>query len=83
MRVKNLAKSQGIPNDKLAALRDKVARQMFNALPADQQEKWTKQAEDETKAASEEWERMRKNEPSTKPEDRQLYAYISSFHFPF
>ncbi|PPQ77572.1 hypothetical protein CVT26_006110 [Gymnopilus dilepis] len=72
VRVKNLAKTQGIPNDRLAALRDKVARDMFHALPLDQQDKWKKQAEEESVAANEEWERLRKSGPSKKPEDRQI-----------
>ncbi|PPR07590.1 hypothetical protein CVT26_002260 [Gymnopilus dilepis] len=72
MRTKNLAKVQGVRSNRLAALRDKVAREMFQALPLEQQEKWAKRAEEETAAAIKERERCKKSEPSTKPEDRQV-----------
>ena len=70
-RVKELAKEQDIPKDQWAALRDKVAREMFNQLPAVVQEKWKKQAEEETRLALELHERSCKTDPSTVPEDRQ------------
>ncbi|PPR07319.1 hypothetical protein CVT26_013679 [Gymnopilus dilepis] len=72
LKVKSIADAQGIPKDRMAALRDKVAREMFNALPAAVQAKWKEQALKESELANEEWERSQKEEPSEKPEDRQV-----------
>ena len=63
--------SKGVSKGHWAALRDKVARDLFGQLPTETQEKWKKQAEEETKFAIEEYERSLKADPSTKPEDRQ------------
>ncbi|PPQ76893.1 hypothetical protein CVT26_000663 [Gymnopilus dilepis] len=71
-RVKNLAEAQGIPKDRWAALRDKVARQMFSELPAATQDKWKVQAGEESKAAFDEYERSVSSNPSTDPQDRQI-----------
>ena len=71
-RVKNLAEAQGIPKDRWAALRDKVTREMFNELPAATRDKWAQQAADESKQAADEYDRLVKSNPSTKPQDRQM-----------
>ncbi|PPQ85572.1 hypothetical protein CVT26_010356, partial [Gymnopilus dilepis] len=71
VKVKNLAESKGVSKGHWAALRDKVARDLFGQLPTETQEKWKKQAEEETKFAIEEYERSLKADPSTKAEDRQ------------
>ncbi|PPQ84465.1 hypothetical protein CVT26_007395 [Gymnopilus dilepis] len=70
-KVKNLAESKGISKDRWAALRDKIARELFSQLSKETQDKWKAQAEEETKLAVEEYERSLKADPSTKPEDRQ------------
>ncbi|PPQ81301.1 hypothetical protein CVT26_015211 [Gymnopilus dilepis] len=71
-RVKNLMHAQGIVKDRMAAVRDKVAREMFNALPPSVREKWKEEAKRETELDIQEWERFQREGPSTSPADRQM-----------
>ena len=70
-RVKKVAAAAGTSKDHLAALRDRVARDMFNALSPAVQEKWKKQADKESSSALAEWQRNIKEEPSVAAADRQ------------
>ncbi|PPQ77494.1 hypothetical protein CVT26_006140 [Gymnopilus dilepis] len=70
-KVKELAAAQGTAKDHLAALRDKVARDMFNALPSATKEIWTKKADQESEAALAKWKQEFKDEPSLTPAERQ------------
>ncbi|PPQ76861.1 hypothetical protein CVT26_001499 [Gymnopilus dilepis] len=71
-KVKHLAESQGISKDRYAALRDKIARELFGQLSAEAQEAWKKQAEEESKLASEDYDRSLNASPSIDPKDRQI-----------
>lgn len=73
-KVKALAAAEGVARERLAALRDKVARDMYNALPADKQEFWRKQADEESELAIQQWKRSLNSEPSGEAVDRQLYV---------
>ncbi|KAF8868525.1 hypothetical protein CPB84DRAFT_1857559 [Gymnopilus junonius] len=56
-KSKFIAEKDGLANDQLAALRDKVARDMFDALPDAEKEHWKQQAEVESSAVLDQWKR--------------------------
>ncbi|PPR02781.1 hypothetical protein CVT26_009392 [Gymnopilus dilepis] len=71
-KVKHLAQTKGISKDRYAALRDTIARQLFSQLSREAQEQWEKQVEEESKLASEDYERSLNANPSTDPQARQM-----------
>ena len=78
-RVKTHAASSGATRDKLAALRDKLAREMFSSLTDTEQEHWKSQANTESETALAAWKRNMESEPSTDPVDRQQCVYSTSY----
>ena len=70
-KVKTRAANSGATRDNLAALRDKLAREMFSTLPEAEQEHWKNQANVESEAALAAWKCDMESEPSTDPADRQ------------
>ena len=76
--AKAMAASSNIPASGLAALRDKVARKMFLALPEEDRRRWQCAAIQESERALKSWDEEVKRPPSTKPEDRQRYFLCPS-----
>ena len=77
-KVKTRAATSGATRDKLAALRDKLAREMFSSLTETEQEHWKNQANIESDTALAAWKRDMESEPSADPVDRQKCVYFSS-----
>ena len=69
--VKEIAKRGAIARSSLAATRDKVARDMFERLPAEERAGWVEQAKEEHDAAMARWKEENEGKCSTTPEDRQ------------
>lgn len=69
--VKEMAKNGDLPRSSLAAKRDKVARDMFERLPAEERAGWAEQAKEEHEAALATWKEENEGKCSTTPEDRQ------------
>ena len=77
-KVKTHAANSGAARDKLAALRDKLAREMFSSLAEAEQEHWKNQANIESEAALASWKSDMESEPSTDPADRQRCVHSIS-----
>lgn len=78
-KVKTHAANSGATRDKLAALRDKLAREMFASLSETEQEHWKTQANVESETALATWKCDMQSEPSTDPADRQRYVQSISY----
>ena len=78
-KVKTRVANSGATRDKLAALRDKLAREMFSSLLETEQEHWKNQANIESEAALAAWKRDMESEPSEDPVDRQQCVYSNSY----
>ena len=59
------------PRSQHAAIRDKLARDMFEQLPEDEKLQWIEQAKEEYEIAMARWKEDTEGKPSTRPEDRQ------------
>lgn len=70
-KVKAMAASQSIAKSGLAALRDKIMRDMFSKLSEEEQRKWQFAAQQEANAAQTMWKEEIVLPPSTVAEDRQ------------
>jgi hypothetical protein len=79
--VKEIAKRGAIARSSLAATRDKVARDMFERLPAEEKAGWAEQAKEEHEAAITRWKEENEGNCSTTPEDRQRCDWSSFFCF--
>ncbi|PPQ81291.1 hypothetical protein CVT26_015193, partial [Gymnopilus dilepis] len=66
-----LAAQKGLNKSKLAALCDKVAKEMYSHLPLEERRKWAKTAEEQSLAAQAAWEQEMTSPPSKAPEDQQ------------
>ena len=77
--VKEIAKRDAIPWSSLVATHDKVARDMFERLPAEEQAEWTEQAKEEHDVALTRWKAENEGKCSTTPADRQRYVWSSNF----
>ena len=77
--VKEIAKRDAIPRSSLAATRDKVARDMFERLPAEERAEWTEQAKEEHDVALARWKAENEGKCSTTPTDHQRYVWSSNF----
>jgi hypothetical protein len=69
--VKKIAKRDNIPRGSMAATRDKVARDIFEALPSDEKAQWVEQAKEEHETALAKWKEESEGNCSTSSEDRQ------------
>ena len=78
-KVKTRVAASGTTRDKLAALQDKLAREMFSTLMATEQEHWKNQANIESETALAAWKRDMESEPSEDPVDCQRCIYSSSY----
>ncbi|PPQ79593.1 hypothetical protein CVT24_010043 [Panaeolus cyanescens] len=56
---------------KLASLREKVAKELYGELPAEEKAEWERLAKEEHDEAIAKWEAALKRPPSTEPADRQ------------
>lgn len=63
---------QGVPLKNLAPVREKVVREMYNALSQEHKDKWEERAKSQHTKAVKKWEAESKEPPSTAPRDRQL-----------
>jgi hypothetical protein len=69
--AKIIAEREKTPPSKLAAVRDKVARELFEKLPEIEQKQWVEQANEEHEAAVAKWKEETEGNPSIAPADRQ------------
>ncbi|PPQ77171.1 hypothetical protein CVT26_008091 [Gymnopilus dilepis] len=70
-KVKAKVATESIGRGQLAALRDKIAREMFCDLPAEERRKWSDVADKESREALKAWEEEINSPPSKAPEARQ------------
>jgi hypothetical protein len=75
--AKKIIEKDKIPPSKHAALRDKVAREMYDFLSPEEKAQWVEQAKEEHEAALEKWKNDFEGSPSTAPEDRQRRVPIN------
>ena len=69
--AKIIAEKEKTPRSKLAAVRDKVAQELFERLSKEEQQQWVEQANEEHDAAVAKWKEETEGRPSTTPADRQ------------
>ena len=79
--AKKITESENVPRSKHAAIRDKVARDMFERLPEEEKGQWIEQAKEEYDNAMLRWKEDTEGNPSTEPEDRQRWAPTPFFVF--
>jgi hypothetical protein len=70
------AKRDNVDKKKLAPVREKVAKEMFEKLSLEDKDKWTKRAKEDHEADIKEWKFKQEttSPPSTSPADRQRCA---------
>ena len=71
LAAKTIADRENTPRSRLAAVRDKVARELFEKLPEVEQQEWVEQANEEHETALAKWKQETEGKPSTTPADRQ------------
>ena len=76
LEAKKITEKENTPRSKHAALRDKVAREMYDLLPQEEKSQWIEQAKEEHEAAMAKWKEDTEGRPSTTPEDRQRWVPI-------
>ena len=76
LEAKKITERQNTPLSRHAAVRDKVAREMYNLLSQEEQSQWIAQGKEEHVAAMEKWKADTESSPSTTPEDRQRWVPI-------
>ncbi|KAJ3490120.1 hypothetical protein NLJ89_g11466 [Agrocybe chaxingu] len=69
--VRHRAESEGTSGKQLAALREKVAKELYHKLSEIEKIEWMTQAREEHEAATAEWNAIINAPPSTAPADRQ------------
>lgn len=69
--AKKIIEKDNILPSKHAAVRDKVARGMYDLLSPEEKAQWAEQAKEEHEAAMAKWKDDIEGSPSTTPEDRQ------------
>lgn len=79
--AKKITESENVPRSKHAAIRDRVARDMFERLPEEEKGQWIEQAKEEYDNAMLRWKEDTEGNPSTEPEDRQRWAPTPFFAF--
>jgi len=70
-KAKIIAERENTPRSKLTAVRNKVARELFERLSKEEQQQWVEQANEEHNAAVAKWKEETEGRPSTMPADRQ------------
>lgn len=76
---KQRVEEKNVPAKNQAALRSAIYKELFNDLPEDEKKEWAERAEQEHRLALEEIENKMNSNPSTAPEDRQRWAFLSLF----
>jgi len=71
VEAKKITERENAPRSKHAAIRDKLARDMFERLPEEEKIQWAEQAKEEHATAMSRWKEDTEGNPSTEPEDRQ------------
>jgi len=74
--AKKIIEKDKTPPSKHAAVRDKVAREMYDLLSQEEKAQWIEQAKEEHEAAIAKWKEDTEGDPSTAPEDRQRWVPI-------
>jgi hypothetical protein len=69
--AKKIIEKDNFPPSKHAAVRDKVAREMYDLLSPEEKAQWVEQAKEEHQAAMAKWKDDMEGRPSTAPEDHQ------------
>lgn len=77
--VQDITARTPVARNRLAALRDKVAREMFEKLPEVEKTQWVEQAKEEHEAALAQWKKGSEGSYSDTPADRQRCSLSSSF----
>ena len=77
--IDEVVKRHDVPRAQQAKLRDKVAHEMFDKLPKEEQDQWAEQAKEEHEAAVEAWKKETQGAPSTEPADRQRLFFSPFF----
>lgn len=77
--VQDITARNPVARNRLAALRDKVARDMFEKLPEAEKAQWVEQAKEEHEAALAQWKKDNDGSYSHAPADRQRYGFSSNF----
>ena len=76
LEAKKIIENENTPLSRHAAVRDKVARDMYNLLSQEEKSQWIAQAKEEHEAAMVKWKEDTEGSPSTEPEDRQRWVAI-------
>jgi len=76
LEAKKITEKENNPRSKHAAIRDKVAWEMYDLLPQEEKSQWIEQAKEEHEEAMAKWKEDSEGSPSTTPEDRQRWVPI-------
>jgi hypothetical protein len=71
IEVKHRAAENGTTRKGLAAMREKVAKELFTTLDDAEKEEWKEKAKEEHASDLAQWKKGFVDEPSTEPADRQ------------
>ena len=74
--AKKIIEKDNIPLSKHAAVRGKVAQDMYNILSPEEKAQWVEQAKKEHEVAVAKWKDDFEGSPSTAPEDHQRQVSI-------
>lgn len=77
--VNRQAKAAGVPKNKVAPLRERVASKLYNGLGEAEKRYWAQVAKQDHDSAMEKWDKEVNGSPSTEPADLQKYVH-SCFH---
>lgn len=73
--LESTIRRQDIPKTQHLKARADITRRLFQKLPMEQQQWWTKRMEEEYKKACDEYEERLNSGPSANPEDRQRWVF--------
>lgn len=76
IEAKKITDKDGIPRSKHAAVRDKMARDMYEMLSEEEKVQWIEQATEEYETAMMRWRNDVEGDPSTASEDRQKWVPV-------
>lgn len=79
VQVKKITQAGDTPRTALAAIRDKVARELFDKLPQEDKTHWIGVAKEEHEEALTRWKEDCEGNCSTSPKDRQKCVWYSNF----
>jgi len=64
----------GFDKSTAATIRDRIAKELYRALPLDEKEEWCQRAAENYDTDKCSYDKHMKDPPSTQPEDRQMYV---------